>query len=147
MRRNIFVILFLIFLAGAGLFALMPIEKKIQVRMLPSNYRRLNRFVVAMSKVESGNYSSSNYKNLNSIFNIKNANNRNQPGAQLGNSDFRYYSYKMLSLEDLLSWFDYTKFPVRVSDVRQFVQELKARNYFEEPEGFYLEKMNLYVNP
>lgn len=136
-----FVIFLGIFLLGILLALVIPVEQKIRARLLLSKYRNLSPHIITLARLESGRYTSNNFKQLNNIFNIKNAFERKgQPGYQVQGSEFRKYNFYYQSLNDLLELFDYTNFPVEVSSSQDFVQQLKNRGYFEEELLFYFNK-------
>jgi hypothetical protein len=53
----------------------------------------------------------------------------------------RYTSF-FQSIQDLLLWMAFTKFPLSVPDSKSFVAELKKRKYFEDSEANYLRGVN-----
>lgn len=112
-----------------------------------SPYHQLSDYILAMAKVESGNFTHRNVKNLNNPFNMKNAvagRKDRQYGSDTGN-EFRHYDNIEQAALDLIDWFDFTNFPEYLTSHVLFVRELKARKYFEEKFTFYLSLMDQYV--
>lgn len=49
------------------------------------------------------------------------------------------------SIQDLLLWMDYTRFPKSVANADEYVRELKIRKYFTAPESEYLKGINSWL--
>ena len=66
----------------------------------------------------------------------------------ISNPPFYSENYKTGSdsVVDLLLWFDYTKFPEKVSSSEEYVRELKKRSYFGANEQAYLKAINFFLN-
>lgn len=49
------------------------------------------------------------------------------------------------SIQDLLLWMDYTKFPKRVANAAAYVRQLKIRGYFTSSESDYLKGLESWL--
>jgi len=144
---NIFqnVFLWLVLPLTIGLFGLNWRKKKSHFQPIRnSQYKDLEPFIIAQSKLESGNFSSPLFLRANNLFGMKNAFIRNQLGYAVLNDHFRYYNSPADSVKDYLIYLDFVNFPL-VDSAEKFVSALKQRNYFEEDENFYLNGMKKYL--
>lgn len=135
-------ILLMGFLLGALLLAIfLPLEIKLRARLYLSRYRKLTPYIIRLARLESGNYTSTNFRQLKNVFNIKNAEQRQgQPGHPYPGSEFRAYAFYFQSASDLISLFNYYGMVTTVEDSYDFVSELKSHGYFEEDLNYYFTK-------
>jgi uncharacterized FlgJ-related protein len=112
----------------------------IQTKFLNSNYPDLWKYAFLQAIVETGFFTSNIYKKNNNLFGMKNASARVQLGTKIDGTDFRFYKNLDQSIEDFFIWLRYTRFPL-VNSIREYVHELKKRNYFEESEDYYYKLM------
>lgn len=130
-----FVLLLLLILFGILLSFRLIFSPEARIRrvMSKTKYKDLTPLVVALSKVETGRYTSRLFTDHKNLFGMKNAGKREQPGREILGSDFRYYDSLDDSVRDLVSWMEYTQVsPYELSPYR-FIEQLKERGYFEEP--------------
>lgn len=152
----------LLFLISGLLIALLKIVKMKPVKysiVLPdqssisvavkSKYYKLAPYISAMARHETGNFKSRLFREGNNMFGMKKAYQRKQVGAQwFAASDgghYMKYESPAQSLEDLLLWMDARRFPQEVKDARQFVEELKKRNYFGDTVENYFKGVNYWL--
>lgn len=99
------------------------------------------KLIEAMAKHESGNYSNRLTRDYNNIFSMGFPSKR--PARNIGSSkaktnnplepaNWSVYNSFDQALEDLLLWFDYTKFPTNISDPLTFANALKMRGYYTD---------------
>lgn len=134
-------VLSVIFLSGILLhkpILINLIARKVKRLVNNSKYKDLTKYIIAQAKVETGDFSSRLFVVHNNLFGMKNASKRFQLGEPVQGSDFRYYANEKESIEDFLLYLDYVKFPIEVNSLADYVTELKARSYFEEPVNEYL---------
>ena len=103
--------------------------------ILLSKYRLLLPYIVAQAKHETGNFKSEVYLTDHNMFGMKFINGARGQVATSGlpspeGDHYAHYASDTDSLNDLLLWFDYEKFPTSVTDAGQYATELKNRNYF-----------------
>lgn len=118
--------------------------------LLLSKYRALYPYIVAQGKLESGNFSSRVFKTNNNYFGMKLPTKRPTTAIGAGlmspeGNNYANYSSESDSVQDLLLWMDYTKFPLAVEDSNQYVTELKKRNYFGSSAEAYLKNINYWL--
>lgn len=130
---------------GRHLKSLQSPTDKIKAIIKASKYCQLANFVVLHSKGETANYTSRLFRQQNNLFGMKNAKERPQLGYKINNTDFRYYPSQEQSIQDLIMYFDYVKFPVFCASIEDYVRQLKKRNYFEETYSYYLENVLKYA--
>jgi uncharacterized FlgJ-related protein len=140
---------FLIFLNG--------INRKIKPQndyfLYFSKYRKLIKYIAAMARLESGDYTNTLSRDLNNIYSMRFP--RVRPATNIGSTvligvdggNFEWSKYKSYqqATSDLLLWMDYNKFPKQVSSVDQFAQELKNRSYFTSSLSFYTAGLKSYL--
>lgn len=122
--------------------------------LLFSKYRNLFPYIVAQAKHETGNFLSNVFLQNKNYFGMKLARVRptvaingglNAPKNE-GTTPYANYKTESDSVVDLLLWFDYTKFPEKVSSSEEYVRELKKRSYFSANEQAYLKAINFFLN-
>lgn len=102
--------------------------------VLLTKYRMLLPYITAQAKHETGNFTSSVYKNLNNMFGMKHPTVRQSVGVQgtLASDGGYYQKYNsdLDSLHDLFLWMNATNFPTGLDSIEDYAKQLKARNYF-----------------
>ena len=108
--------------------------------LLPSEIRRLlkqsgyNRTTqdvfVAVSKCETGNYTSRIFKNNNNLFGMRlpTVRQTTATGANLGHA---VYSNRIDSIYDIVLYLNAVKFPKHSKDYFQVISTMKSKRYFE----------------
>jgi len=111
---------------------------------LISDYKNLRPYVIAQSKVETGDYTSDLYKRANNAFGMRVPELRRS--NRIGTTN-NYSSYASIgdSLEDLLYYFEAVNFPTNIGSVGEYTMELKKRNYFTADYYTYLKNMQLWM--
>jgi flagellum-specific peptidoglycan hydrolase FlgJ len=99
-------------------------------------------YIEAQAIHETGNYSSPLSIRQNNLFGMNVARNRPFNGFPVAGSVYAGYNSRKDSIDDLILWMDYTKFPLKVSDSLQYVTELKKRGYFTDSIQNYLRGVN-----
>lgn len=128
----------LIFLIGRNILRTKPISSK---RIQNSKYSGLAKYIEAMARHESGNYTNRLSKQFNNIFSMGFPTVR--PSVNIGSSkaltqnpnepsNWSVYKSYDQAIEDLLLWFDWTKFPTNISDPLSFATALKSRSYYTD---------------
>lgn len=113
-----------------------------------TKYRALSPYILAQAKLETANFTSNLYKKTNNAFGMQHPVKRPAVGYESDSFEggmerhLQAYRNDTQSIQDLLLWMDYTKFPKRVSGAEQYVRELAIRKYFTAKESDYLKGLN-----
>jgi flagellum-specific peptidoglycan hydrolase FlgJ len=99
-------------------------------------------YIEAQAIHETGNYSSPLSIRQNNLFGMNVPKYRPFAGFPVAGSVYAGYDSKEDSINDLLLWMDYTKFPEKVSDSLEYVTELRKRGYFTDSIQNYLRGVN-----
>lgn len=128
----------------------MGIVQRVYIRV--TKYRKLLPYVEAQAKFETDNFTSKVYRTENNMFGMKHPVNRPAIGVAGGLGDtgsargvMQRYKNTLDSLRDLFLWMDYTKFPVEVGGVEQYVSEMQSRGYFTVPWDVYVNGLKSYL--
>jgi len=124
------------------------VKKQILPSQLPINqfhaspyWANLRHYISAQTIHETGGYTSRLALEQNNLTGMNVPNVRPFVGFKDSGRYMRYSSFNQ-SIQDLLLWMQYTKFPLSVANSRQYVQELKKRGYFSDNEQTYLNGVN-----
>jgi hypothetical protein len=129
------------------------LAKPIPPQELPINqyhaspyWHNLRNYIAAQtihetSTITGGAYSSRLAVEQKNITGMNVPNQRNFVGYKDSGRYMRYDSF-FQSIQDLLLWMSYTKFPQSVPNSKAYVQELKKRGYFGDSEANYLRGVN-----
>jgi hypothetical protein len=141
--RKLFLILAIllpIFLVGAT--QINPVPSRTPA-LLFSRYRKYGKFLDAMAKYESGNYTNSLSTKYNNIFSMGFP--KSRKATNIGKTPKLYegqfmsvYRSRNQAVADLLLWFEYNNFPAGLTTVDGFVRALKENGYFAQDEDQYL---------
>jgi hypothetical protein len=101
----------------------------------------LRHYIAAQTFHETGGYTSRLALQQKNITGMKIPSRRPFVGFKDTKPYMRYTSF-FQSIQDLLLWMAFTKFPLSVPDSKSFVAELKKRKYFEDSESNYLRGVN-----
>tara|TARA_B100000427_G_C15512904_1_gene596957 strand:+ start:2462 stop:2851 length:390 start_codon:yes stop_codon:yes gene_type:complete len=98
-----------------------------------SDYKGYVNFIVCQSKHETGNFKSFLAKEKNNLFGMgvpkKRKSNRIGKYEASNGEIFSVYETKADSVNDYLTWLNYTKFPKDLNSIVLFAKELQKRNY------------------
>jgi hypothetical protein len=124
------------------------ISKQIPPQELPINqfhaspyWLNLKHYIAAQTMHETGGYTSRLALEQKNITGMNVPSQRNFVGYKDSGRYMRYDSF-FQSIQDLLLWMSYTKFPQSVPNSKVYVQELKKRGYFGDSEANYLRGVN-----
>jgi hypothetical protein len=104
-------------------------------------WANLRHYIAAQTFHETGGYTSRLALQQKNITGMKIPSRRPFVGFKDTKPYMRYTSF-FQSIQDLLLWMAFTKFPLSVPDSKSFVAELKKRKYFEDSEANYLRGVN-----
>lgn len=114
-----------------------------------SKYRALLPFILAQAKHETGNFKSGVYKANNNLFGMKHPYKRPSVGERgtlaPDGGHYQKYSGDSESVNDLLLWMEYTKFPTTVKDAEQYALELKGRSYYGDTIENYTKGLKFWM--
>lgn len=138
-----------------GLFAFSsagnPMAKPINSsRLRRSKYGNYAKWIEAMARHESGNYTSKIAKENNNIFGMGFPYSR--PAANEGTTEHKierqfmsnYKSYDQ-AIEDLLLWFDYNNFPTDLERVEDFAERLRMKGYYTDTLNNYTKALKKWL--
>lgn len=120
------------------------------LRLRLSPWGKYAKWIDAMSKLESGNYTNTLARKYNNIFSMGRPYTRPRVNNGYTEETFEgqqmsiYSSYDQ-AIQDLILWLDYFNFPTSLSTVEEFVSELKRDGYFELNEEDYLSGLKQYL--
>jgi hypothetical protein len=116
----------------------------------PDNFAK---YVVAMSKLESGNYTNtlSKYDNYFSMREVKERDTVRSGtvllvGVDGGNYIWQKYSSPEQAVKDLFLWFKAKRFDKYIYSSTGFVQELRNKGYFTANINTYINGVNSYLS-
>lgn len=116
-----------------------------------SRHSDLEKYLIAQSKLESANYTSRLFREVNNTFGMNCVRKRqtNQTGCTAaefdGGMSKGIYHTVTDSFIDMLIWLDYTNFPESVSSAQDYVNELGKRKFFGTSKANYLKALNSYL--
>lgn len=96
-----------------------------------SRYEALAPYIIAQSRHETDNYNSNVFKRANNLFGMKKPRMR----ATTAKDQFGEYAAYMNpndSVQDLIYWFNNSRFPFTVGSLGNYVRALHQRKYFED---------------
>lgn len=118
--------------------------------ILLTKYRALLPYIIAQAKHETGNYKSRLYLDSNNLFGMKMPERRPTIATKgfLSPEGNNYAQYKsdFESLQDLLLWMDFVKFPVRVQSPDEYAKSLKAKSYFGDTVENYTNGLKRFLS-
>ena len=130
-------------------YRLIRIKPKNSIRLKLSKYRKLIPYIQAQSQFETGNFSSRAYIVFHNLFGMHVPHKRKFYGGQStiieDHSILASYSSNDQAIKDFISYLDFVNFPYSVDNSRQYVDELKQRNYFSSSDWDYLQGLNSYL--
>lgn len=142
-----------------GLLVVVLIKTKLMPKVviravtLFNKYRALFPYIEAQAKHETDNYSSPVYKADHNFFGMAWTNGKRGQVATKGSPFpksegeyfYAHFSTDASSVVDLLKWFEYKNFPVKVGSAAEYVRELKKHGYFTADETAYLNRINYWL--
>lgn len=107
-------------------------------------------YIIAQARHETGNFTSTVFKANKNLFGMKNGS-VISPGEMIGTvapdgGTYAKYRTQFDSVADLLRWFEWKKFPVKVSGVEQYASELKSRGYYGDSLANYTNGLKKYLS-
>lgn len=107
----------------------------------------LAKIFAAVSRHETGNYTSAVLRKYNNLFGMKDAKVRQTTNrTDKDDSDYAEYRSAADSVRDLALWLDAVNFPRYADSPSDVVTEMKNRRYFEAPYSKYLEGVERALN-
>lgn len=116
-----------------------------------SPYRSLSPYIIAQARLESANFRSPIYLDLNNCFGMTTPKYREHLGEpsdrfEFGNDEpLLKFRNDTQCFRDYLLWLKFNTFPKKVENVDEFVHELKVRRYFTLPESDYLFRLKMWL--
>lgn len=107
-----------------------------------TKYRRLSRYIIAQSKLETDQFKSPVFKKYHNLFGMKNAEHRPQLGHSLPDTEYRIYPFKFFSIIDFVQYLNSVNFPVTVTNGAEYVGIMKANGYFTSDQIAYQNRLN-----
>lgn len=147
MVRKWLIILLVLFVVSLGLISQAKAKPANSLRLALSPYAKYAKWINAMARYESGDYSNTLTKEANNIYSMGFPSQRPAvnigsfalPGAGIDEPPLfsKYKNYDQAT-QDLLLWFKYNKFPTNIGSVESFVHALKDKKYFALDAQSYL---------
>lgn len=99
---------------------------------------RMARLVAAVSRHETGNYTSHVFRTLNNMFGMRFPNVRKTTALYESDSNYSVYASPSDSVNDMVLYLNAREFPFDVSNARDLVETMKRKGYFEDSLENYL---------
>lgn len=131
---------------SSGLMA-KPISSR---RLKRSKYARYAKWIEAMARHESGNYTSRLAKESNNIFGMgfpysRTASNDGMTEYKIEGQYMSNYKNIDQAIQDLLLWFDYNNFPTNLSSVDEFSDKLREKGYYTDSVSNYTNSLKSWT--
>lgn len=113
-----------------------------------SKYSALAPYWIAVSQVETGNFTSNLFKKNNNGFGFTfSVNDPYAIGYTLSSAGVKWAKYASLadSARSIVDYMDRFKWPTSVSGANEFVGVMKSKKYFAENEADYLKAFQSYL--
>lgn len=152
--RKWLIILVMLLLISLGLIQQTQAEPSTSLRLLTSKYRNYAKWLNAMAKYETGNYSNTLSTDYNNIFSMGYPTKRpsvNQGSTPLAGSGpgepdlFSVYKSRDQAIQDMILWLEYHNFPTGLTRIEDFIAGLKSHTYFTQDESTYLEGVKRWL--
>jgi hypothetical protein len=104
------------------------------------------RYFVAVSKFETGNFTSRLAREDNNFFGMKRARVRKTTATGETPEGFAVYPSRLEGVKDILLYLDYFNYPRHFGKASEMVAYMKVKNYFEEPFDFYYSGVKSYLS-
>jgi len=120
-------------------------QNAIQQAFNQTKYNHLMNYWLAVSKMETGGFTSSLFLRFNNPWGMKFPRQRvNTVSGQTGEG-WATYSHIDNAARDIILWMDAKRFRTDVKSLEAFVTEMKANGYFEEPYAEYLKLVKAWI--
>ena len=117
----------------------MELDLLIQKILRESGYSpEMARLVAAVSRHETGNYTSHVFKTLNNMFGMRFPRIRQTTALYESDSKYSVYADPSDSVRDMVLYLDARRFPADIDTAFDLVTEMKERGYFEDSFENYL---------
>lgn len=117
----------------------MEYDLLIQKILIDSGYSpNMARMIAAVSRHETGNYSSHVFKTLNNMFGMRFPTIRKTTAISESDSKYSVYHSPADSVRDMVLYLDARQYPTNFNSVADLVSTMKAKGYFEDSESNYL---------
>ena len=93
---------------------------------------RMARMIAAVSRHETGNYSSAVFREFNNMFGMRFPRVRKTTATHESDSKYSVYSSPADSVRDLVYYLDARRYPFDFATARDLVEEMKRHGYFED---------------
>ena len=110
-----------------------------------TKFAGLKKFIIAQSKVESGNYTSPLFLRSNNAFGMKNAEFRQQLGYRVPGDQYRHYNSLLESIQDFELYLNSVNFPPGINSPEAYAGQLKRLGYFEAPLNDYTQALKSWI--
>lgn len=97
------------------------------------------RMIAAVSRHETGNYSSSVFKTLNNMFGMRFPRERQTTALYESDSKYSVYTDAADSVRDMVLYLNARRYPFNFNSVRDLVETMKEKGYFEDSIDNYLQ--------
>lgn len=124
-------------------------KKAIQKAIQKTKYKALEPYVVAQAQHESGNFTSPLFLKQLNPWGMGVPFSRTFVGQKgnlivEGTPKLQYNSIEQ-AVTDLTLYFDYTRFPLEVSNAKEYAQQLKKRNYYTDSLANYSKALERWM--
>jgi len=114
-----------------------------------SEWVNLYPLILAQSKLETANYTSRVYRDLNNLFGMNVPSKRpflGERGTRTPEGGtYAKYPDDVTSVKDYVEWLRYTKFPTNSMNSETFVNEMQRRGYFTTSKENYLKALKSWL--
>jgi len=121
-------------------------EQEVNQAFSNTEFYHLRKFWLAVSKMETGGYSSSLYLKYNNPWGMKfPTSRRNKVSGQTGSAPWAVYANTFDAAQDIILWMRARRFNPAQSSLEDFIAEMKRVGYFEEPYEQYLNLVKAWM--
>jgi hypothetical protein len=112
-----------------------PQDRQIYDTLVANGYAPF--YWIAVSRFETGDYTSNLYLSNNNLFGMRKATTRPNTAINSTSNGFAIYLTKENSILDLIEYLKWFNYPSGFATLYAQVQFMKEKGYFEEPFDFY----------
>lgn len=117
----------------------MEYDLLIQKILIDSGYSpSMARMIAAVSRHETGNYTSHVFKTLNNMFGMRFPRERQTTALHESDSKYSVYASPADSVRDMVLYLDARRYPFTFRGPADLVSFMKSKAYFEDSESNYL---------
>lgn len=140
-------LLLLLSLAGIGQAKAKP---EFSLRLVSSPYRRYRKYIAAMARHESGDFTNTLSTKYNNIFSMgyptrRPASNQGKTPKMIEGIFHSVYKNYDEAVKDLMLWFDFVNFPKDLSSVDTFAQALRDKGYYTDTVANYTRGLKTWM--